>query len=156
MNARTKFTYDKDQASVSTSLICIQPGDDGYDGKTQQNFKDECDINTIVNNFLKTGEMPDNIKLPQYVDYEGIFDFRSAMETMMQAEESFMEIPAPVRAQFNNSPQEFLEFCSNPNNRDKLMELKLLKEPPPPEPVPEPTRVRIVPEPAPAGTSTPT
>lgn len=154
-HARTKFTYDKDKASASTSLICIQPGDDGYDGKTQQNFKDECDINTIVNNFLKTGEMPDNVKLPQYIDYEGVFDFRTAMEAMMQAEEAFMEIPAQVRAQFNNSPQEYLEFVTNPNNKEQLKTMGLLK----PEPVPEvrePILVKVQQEPAPAGTSTST
>lgn len=156
MYARTKFNYDRDEVSAKSGLNFAYMGEDGYDGKTQQHFKEECDINTIVNNFLKTGELPENIKLPQYIDYEGIFDFRTAMESLMKAEEAFMELPAPLRAEFNNSPQEFLEFCTNPDNRDALKAKGLLK----PEPVPEikePMLVKVVPDTAaPGGTSTST
>lgn len=157
MYARTKFNYDRDEQSVKSGIAFPYMGEEGYDGKTQQNFKDECDINTIVNNFLKTGELPENIKLPQYVDYEGIFDFRTAMETLMKAEEAFMELPAPLRAEFDNSPQAFLEFCTNPNNKDALKAKGLLKPEPVPE-VKEPMLVKVVPDtpPSQGGTSTST
>lgn len=156
MFVRTKFNYDKEGDSLRSAVNFAQPGEEGYDGKTQQHFKEECDINTIVNNFLKTGELPENIRLPQYIDYEGIFDFRTAMETMMKAEEAFMELPAPLRAEFNNSPQDYLEFVTNPNNYDALKAKGLLKEDPPPPVKPAPTEVIVVAQPAPAGTSTPT
>lgn len=153
---RTKFNYPMEEHSTESGIFFAQPGEEGFDGKTQQQFKEECDINTIVNSFLKTGELPENIKLPQYIDYEGIFDFRTAMETLMKAEEAFMELPAPLRAEFDNSPQNFLEFCNNPSNKDRMKELGLLKQEEPPPPEPEPMKVRIVPEPAAPGTSTAT
>lgn len=151
---RTRFNYDMDEASIQSSLACIQVDEEGYDGKTQQNFKDECDINTIVNQFLKTGEMPDNIRLPQYIDYEGVFDFQTAMNTMMEAEASFMQLPAPLRAEFQNDPQQFLEYCANPANKEDMHKRGLLRpdyEPPKPADAPAPA-----PAPAPGGTSTAT
>lgn len=136
-HVRNRYNYDMDEASKDTALHCIQVDEEGYDGKTQQNFRDECDINTIVNQFLKTGEMPENIRLPQYIDYEGVFDFQSAMNTMMEAEASFMTLPAKLRAEFENSPQNFLTFCADPANVDKMQEYGLLrpdyKKPEPPK-----------------------
>lgn len=142
---RTKFNYDRNAASNDSAP------EQAEDGKTQQNFLEETDINTIVNSFLKTGQMPENLKLPQYIDYEGVFDFQSAMNTMMEAEESFMSMPAQVRAQFDNDPQRFLEFCSNESNRPELEKLGLLR----PKPVVESPPAS--PPPAkPAETSSPT
>lgn len=152
---RTKFNYDMDEASRESALECIQVDQEGYDGKTQQHFKEESDINTIVNHFIKHGQLPENHRIPEYIDYEGVFDFQSAMNTMMAAEKSFMELPAKLRANFNNSPQEYLEFCTNPANVDEMHKLGLLrpdyKKPEPPAPAPAPA-----PQPAPAGTSTST
>lgn len=141
---RTRFNYDTNAISADTALVCPD------DGKTQQHFKKECDINTIVQQFNLTGQLPDNLRIPQYIDYKGVFDFQSAMQTMMEADEQFMTIPAHIRAQFDNSPQKFLEFCSHEGNRPALKELGLLKAEPPKEPPAPPAA------PPAAGTSTAT
>lgn len=151
---RTKFNYHTDEHSQATGLYTAQPGEEDYDGKTQQNFKEECDINTIVNNFLKTGQLPENVRLPSYIDYEGVFDFQTAMNTALQAEEAFMELPAPLRAEFDNNPQRFLEYATNPANREDMLARGLLREGA--EPVKQPAAPAPAPEPAPAGTSTST
>jgi phage internal scaffolding protein len=92
---------------------------------TQQQFKEEADINTIVDRFMKTGHLPDPVSMPQYIDYEGVFDFQSAMNVVRQADENFMRMDAKVRARFHNSPQEFLEFFANPDNMDEAVRLGL-------------------------------
>ena len=74
---------------------------------------------------MKSGVMPNPVNMPQYVDYEGVFDFQSAMNTIRQADENFMRMDANVRARFNNSPQEFLEFFANPENKDEAIRLGL-------------------------------
>jgi phage internal scaffolding protein len=118
--------YDKhDVLSVSTGLACDDPS------LTQQQFKEESDINNIVDRFMKTGHLPDPVSMPQYVDYEGVFDFQSAMNVVRQADENFMRMDAKVRARFHNSPQEFLEFFADPNNRDEAVRLGLAVAPPP-------------------------
>ena len=116
---RSAYNYDMDLASDKSGLQC----DD--DSLTQQQFKEESDINTIVNRFLKSGVLPNPVNMPQYVDYEGVFDFQSAMNVVRQADENFMRMDANVRARFNNSPQEFLEFFGNPNNSEEAIRLGL-------------------------------
>ena len=122
--------YDNhDVRSTETGLKCLDPS------LTQQQFKEESDINTIVDRFMKTGHLPEPASMPQYVDYEGVFDFQSAMNVVRQADENFMRMDAKVRARFHNSPQEFLEFFANPDNSAEAVRLGLAvpqaKESPP-------------------------
>jgi phage internal scaffolding protein len=116
---RTAYNYDRDLASDESGLKCLDAS------LTQQQFKDEADINTIVDRFMKTGVMPSPVNMPQFVDYEGVFDFQSAMNVVRAADENFMRLDAKVRARFNNSPQEFLEFFSNPENVEEAVRLGL-------------------------------
>jgi phage internal scaffolding protein len=112
--------YDNHEAmSDKTGLLCLDSS------LTQQQFKEEADINTIVDRFMKTGHLPDPVSMPQYIDYEGVFDFQSAMNVVRQADENFMRMDAKVRARFNNSPQEFLQFFANPDNVDEAIRLGL-------------------------------
>jgi phage internal scaffolding protein len=115
-----RSAYDNHEVmSSSTGLDCQDPS------LTQQQFKEESDINTIVDRFMKTGHLPDPVSMPQYVDYEGIFDFQSAMNVVRQADENFMRMDAKVRARFHNSPQEFLEFFADPSNAEEAVRLGL-------------------------------
>ncbi len=120
---------DFSDRSLETGLKCLD------DSLTQQQFRDESDINNIVDRFMKTGHLPDPVSMPQYVDYEGIFDFQSAMNVVRQADENFMRMDAKVRARFHNSPQEFLEFFADPANSEEAVRLGLAvpqpKESPP-------------------------
>jgi len=112
--------YDNhDARSTETGLKCLDSS------LTQQQFKEEADINTIVDRFMKTGHLPDPVSMPQYVDYEGVFDFQSAMNVVRQADENFMRMDAKVRARFNNSPQEFLQFFADPANQSEAVRLGL-------------------------------
>jgi phage internal scaffolding protein len=116
---RSAFNYDMDAASNESALLCSDPS------LTQQQFAVEADINNIVDTFMKTGSLPNPVSMPQYVDYEGVFDFQTAMNVIRQADENFMRMDAKIRARFHNSPQEFLEFFADPGNRDEAVRLGL-------------------------------
>lgn len=116
---RSAYNYDTNQVSDETGLCCKDPS------LTQQQFAEEADINTIVDRFLRSGVMPTPTQMPQYVDYEGVFDFQSAMNVVRAADENFMRLDAKVRSRFNNSPQEFLEFFANPENTQEAIRLGL-------------------------------
>ena len=116
---RSPYNYDMDLASDKHGLKFEDPS------LTQQQFKEESDINTIVDRYMKSGVLPNPVNMPQYIDYEGVFDFQSAMNTIRQADENFMRMDAKIRARFNNSPQEFLEFFANPENVDEAIRLGL-------------------------------
>jgi phage internal scaffolding protein len=116
---RSPYNYDMDLASDKAGLSCDDPS------LTQQQFKEESDINTIVNRFMKSGVLPTPVNMPQYLDYEGVFDYQSAMNAVRSADEQFMRMDAKVRARFNNSPQEFLSFFADPANTDEAIRLGL-------------------------------
>jgi phage internal scaffolding protein len=116
---RSAYNYDMDLASDQSGLKCLDAS------LTQQQFKEEADINTIVDRFMKSGFLPTPTNMPQYVDYEGVFDFQSAMNAVRAADENFMRMDAKIRARFNNSPQEFLEFFADPENTQEAIRLGL-------------------------------
>lgn len=112
---RTQHNYDSDMVTVETGLDCRDPS------LAQQSSAEETDINTIVNRYLRSGVLP-LIPLPPTQDeFAEIFDFRTAMDTMLEAEKSFKALPADVRRRFDNNPAEFVDFCSN---RDNLPEMR--------------------------------
>lgn len=120
-NVKLKAALDDfEEESKKTGLKCLD--------KTlaQQQFAEECDINTIVDRFHLTGEIPQLTDVPTFQAFEGIFDFQSAMNTVRQANETFMSMPANLRARFHNDPQEFLTFTSNKDNLPELEKLGLL------------------------------
>ena len=59
--------------------------DCGDESVTQQCFKDECDINILLAKFAVTGQLPENVRVPQYVDFEEAFDFQSSMNVIPRA-----------------------------------------------------------------------
>lgn len=125
---RGPLNYDTDAASAESVLVCGE-------SKTQQQFKDECDINTILKRFGVTGLVPGNGRVPAYGDFTGISDYRSALHAIMEAEDSFMSLPSDVRERFGQDPAKFVDFCLDPANLEEARKLGLA---PPAEPAPAP------------------
>lgn len=95
-------------------------------GVTQQNFKDECDINIILErarNGVPISHL--NARIAQYGDVSSIPDYRSALDTVNRANGLFMELDAKVRERFANDPAKFLAFAQNPANVDEMVRLGL-------------------------------
>lgn len=118
---KTPWNHDTNAASDAGATVCPEVS------KAQQNQKEEADINYIVNRFLKTGELPTNMKLPQYADLAEI-DFMDAMNQVNQAQRSFEALPANVRNAFQNDPARFLAYvdhCLETGDLKPLQELSL-------------------------------
>lgn len=111
--------YDADVVSEETGLKCED------ESLAQQQFAEEVDINTILRRFHITGELPENVRVPTYGDFTEVYDFQSAVNAIALARESFEEMPAEVRAEFNNDPGKFVEFCSKPENLERMRKLGL-------------------------------
>lgn len=95
---------------------------------TKQEHKDECDINFIMGRYLTSGQVPAvNQLAPQYLDVSAGTDFQSAMQFVAGAQSLFNELPVHLRTRFSNDPRQFVDFCSNPANRDEMQTLGLLK-----------------------------
>lgn len=93
--------------------------------KTVQADAEDADINVIVRRFGLTGQMPQNVRAPQYGDFDGITDYHSAMNAISAANSAFNQMPADVRARFQNDPALFVDFCSDPANLSALREMGL-------------------------------
>lgn len=116
---RTPYNYDTNKASDESGLRCKDKS------LTVQSMAEEADINVILKRFGVTGQLPQGVRIPIYEDFEGVFDFHSAMNLIAEAREGFDRLPADVRAKFNNDPGQLVDFVSDPANADKLADIGL-------------------------------
>lgn len=133
INFRAGFNYDLDAAVGVDAVDC---SDDP--GVTIQSQREEADINTIVKRFGITGTLPQNVRAPILDDFRGgDFDFMAAQNAVLEAQRSFMKMPAEVRSRFNNDPGLFVEFCSDEKNLPDLIKMGLVvdKTPKPADPL---------------------
>lgn len=94
---------------------------------TKQAFRDECNVNTIMRKFQKTGLLPHvDLHKGQYGDFTEVQDYQTSLNQVMAAQEMFSSLPSSLRARFNNDPAEFLNFVDNPSNLDEMRSLGLL------------------------------
>ena len=122
MRVKNPITYDADENSDRTKLVFTEPS------MAQEHFRDECDINNILRQFNVTGELPIGSVQPQYGDFSGITDYQSALNAVMAAQDSFFELPAKVRARFDNDPALFVEFASDEANKDEMRLMGLIRD----------------------------
>lgn len=102
---RTPYNYDMSRASDVSGLKCEDAS------RTSQEFAQEVDINTIVEQFGLTGKLPEGVRAPVYGDFTGISNYHDAANAIALANESFEAMPAEVRARFSNDPGKFVDFA---------------------------------------------
>lgn len=134
---RAPFAYDSDSISENTGLFCDDPS------LTVQDQAEEADINTLVKRFGLTGEIPILERVPINADFVGLTDFKSAMDSIREAELAFGSLPADIRKKFNHDPGEFVAFCSDEKNRDEMVKMGFVEKPVDPA---APVLVQVVPE----------
>lgn len=117
---RTAYNYDRDAASRKAALYCKDPT------RTQQQFKDETNINNIMKKYGVTGELPLLQRPPLPEDYEDITDFQSAMNVIRRAQEAFNQMPSGIRARFQNNPHIFAQFFNDPENHAEAVKMGLV------------------------------
>lgn len=100
----------------------------GGESLTQQHFKEECDINTIMRKYETSGLLNHiNQFGGEYGDFLEAPDYHTALNQIMEAQDMFMSLPSKIRAKFGNDPEEFLVFVQDPENIEELRRLGLAK-----------------------------
>lgn len=137
----TQFNHDSYERSRSFDFFT-----EG-ESLTVQDEKDEADINKMMDRFGITGSINLTKASPLPDDYLRVSSFHEAVNVVRAAQESFNELPADVRAKFENDPGRFEAFLQDPDNAnialksglvEKIVEAK----------IPQPVRVEVVnPEP---------
>lgn len=136
---RSAYNYDMEEASLQSGLHCSD------ETRTQQQFGEECDINTIVHRFGLTGQLPQNLEVPMTGDFSEVVDYQTALNKLMLADEAFMQMPAEIRERFGNDAGKFVDFTSNPMNVEECRKWGLAR---PVEAPRGPIEVRVVPDPS--------
>lgn len=124
------------------SLAC-----DPEEGMTEQHHKQACDINCILRAYDKTGLITHvNKAKAMYGDFTEVNEYQVALNTVIKAQDAFDDLPADIRKKFDNDPGAFLEFVTNPDNLDEMVELGLARA----IEEPRPQKVEVVNQPSPA------
>lgn len=123
MFLRTPYNYDLDAASNESGLRCEDAS------LAQQHYKEECDINTILQKFNVTGLLPETPLSPRYGDFTGIGDYHTALNRVIAAQEGFDALPAQIRARFENDPAQLIDFLEKEENLQEAISLGIVEKP---------------------------
>lgn len=116
------ITVDEKTGRVSVVTVNKEPS------KTQQQYKDECDVNNIMKRYQQTGEIHHlNRSQGVYADLSEIKDYQSMLNTVLAAQETFEALPANVRARFENNPAKLIEFVQDTKNLDEGIKLGIFE-----------------------------
>lgn len=106
--------------------------DVGSGSMTCQEFKDECDINTLVTmpNYGINPLKPPT-RIPSYGDFtdERLLNFQESQNILAEATQLFEALPSVVRERFSNDPAKLIDFVNNKDNMDEAKKLGLLNTP---------------------------
>lgn len=98
---------------------------------TDQSFKEEADLNLMLERYHKTGQIPPGLKVGTYGDFYEAPDFLNAQLTILEAEQHFLALPSKIRQRFGQDPAQFLQFIHDKDNREEARKMGLLKDEPP-------------------------
>lgn len=113
---------DRDARSNAAGFKCVG------DSLTVQADAVDADINVIMDRYARTGQIPGVSRLPSFGDFEGLTDYGSMLRAIREADDLFMQMPAKIRAEFDNDPERFIAACEVPENREKFADLGLLSK----------------------------
>lgn len=97
---------------------------------TKQAPAAECDINNILKKYEKTGLITHVKEGGEYKDLPAPMDYQEALNLIIDAQNSFDNLPSNIRKEFGNDPEEFLAFVEDPSNVDRMRDLGMLHEAP--------------------------
>ncbi len=104
-------------------MLPIKQPQEYTDGRTKQSFRDETDINKIIQRAEKTGTISHLTKYKGvYADFAD-FDYFGNLQKLTQGREIFDDLPAEIRNEFSGSPAKFFDYVNDPANIDRIEKL---------------------------------
>lgn len=107
--------------------------------KTKQSFKQECDINHIINRFSKTGQIPLTNPLEKQYGFAPETDLKKSLDLIHELRHEFENLDPEIKSEFNNNSHEYAafldayeqspeSFLEKPETRDDTLLFKTPKE----------------------------
>lgn len=115
-------------------------------GRTQQHFKDSCDVNNIVAQYAVTGMDPYADRLvKQEFGYATSQSFEEAMRNTAEIRSAFAELPAEDRQGFGNDPGAWLDSILTPTQDPPAEPSSEGSQEPSPDPSSDPPEATVDP-----------
>lgn len=120
MERTIRKTFDRERVQFATK----------GESMTHQSHQQECDINHIMAKWQKTGVMEHvNRYQGDYADFTNMpQDYQDSMNQVLEAQDMFQSLPSSVRRRFGNDAGAFVDFVADPDNREELSRMGLLKQ----------------------------
>lgn len=97
--------------------------------RTKPDLAGECDINFIVDTFLRTGQQPLPLPPEHYGDISSLPNLSQALQQVINASHLFESLPAQLRRELGNDATQLEGWLANPDNKDRAVKLGLIKAP---------------------------
>ncbi|AXH75876.1 MAG: internal scaffolding protein [Microviridae sp.] len=94
------------------------------ESRSNQSDKDSCDINVILRQYIRTGQLPPPKTTPSYVDLTLQPDLHKAVNMYGAAMSVYYELPVDIQDKFKK-PSDFVDFCLDPRNSKDLLDMGL-------------------------------
>ena len=127
---------------LSEGEVYVDPGISCGPGKTKQNFREQVNINKMIERYKKTGMLDHvNARAPFYGDVSDIISYQESLAIVARANELFMNMSSTVRERFANDPAKMIAFLQDEKNLDEAVRLGMVtKKPVVESPVVEPPK----------------
>lgn len=94
--------------------------------KVDQSYGQDLSINNLIAKADKKNLLKHQVKFEGEYDDIPFTDYQEAMNEIAKANSMFHALPSNIRSKFEN-PGKFLEFAQNPENKQKLTEMGILR-----------------------------
>jgi len=105
---------------------------------TQQQFKEECDVNNILAKYRKTQMLTHiNKHEGKFGDFSNVDDYHTSLEKLNMAQSNFELLPSELREKFGNDPGKLIEYLQDSKNDEEAIKYGLKVRPYYPEDTPK-------------------
>lgn len=129
-SANKRFTIEVDGKIYKKEQTIFDKSDPRSVSRTQQHFKKETNINSILKKYKKSGLLTDPLikptVYPQFGDFTDVVDFQTMKNKMIQVQNYFNSLPVEIRNKFGNDPHNLMEFMNNDENKEEAIKLGLI------------------------------
>lgn len=131
------YIYDEDGKKIRNRVTvdCQKAVAEGEKTFVEQSHAKETEINNIVKTHGVSRLALTREAQTLVFDDVTTNDFQEAMNLIKRGNDVFQQLSSKERAEFNNSPEQYLDYVHNPENREELINRGWMN---PPEPEPEP------------------
>lgn len=97
-------------------------------GGADQSQKNASDVNTIMEQYVRTGHLPSQIQSePRFIDNTLIPDLETAFEITQNAYNQFKTLPPEVRKAMGNDPANLESYIQDPQNQEFLIKHNVIQ-----------------------------